>query len=109
SKQVMDFLEEHGMERKLSNKIGIAIEEMVENIYKFSGEKKVHIDLRLVVNKENVVLSFCDDGIEFDPTTYQSEEKEEFAIDNIMMLKAVSKKMEYQRVIGLNKTMVKIS
>ena len=47
----MDFLEEHGMENKLSNKIGIAI-------------------------------------------------------DNIMMLKAVSKKMEYQRVIGLNKTTV---
>lgn len=45
------------MERKLSNKIGIAIEEMVENIYKFSSEKNVHIDLRLVVNKEIVVLS----------------------------------------------------
>lgn len=44
------------MERKLSNKIGIAIEEMVENIYKFSSEKNVHIDLRLV-NKEIVVLS----------------------------------------------------
>lgn len=106
SKQVMDFLEEHGMEKKLSNKIGIAIEEMVENIYRYSGETKVHIDLRLIANKENVVLSFCDDGTEFDPTTYQSEEKEEFAIDNIMMLKAVSKKTEYQRVMGLNKTTV---
>lgn len=106
SKQVMDFLEEHGMENKLSNKIGIAIEEMVENIYRYSGEKKVHIDLRLVANQENVVLSFCDDGTEFDPTTYQPEEKEEYAIDNIMMLKAISQKMEYQRVIGLNKTTV---
>ena len=47
----MDFLEEQGMENRLSNKIGIAI-------------------------------------------------------DNIMMLKAVSKKMKYQRVIGLNKTTV---
>lgn len=108
SKQVMDFLKEHGMENKLSNRIGIAIEEMVDNIYKYSGEKKVHIDLRLVVNKVDVVLSFCDNGLEFDPTTYQSEDKEEFAIDNIMMLKAVSKKMEYQRVIGLNKTTVYI-
>ena len=106
SKQVMDFLEEHNVEGKLSNKIGVAIEEMVENIYRYSGEKKVHIDLRLVANKEDVVLSFCDDGLEFDPTTYQQEEKEEFSIDNIMMLKAVSKKIEYQRVIGLNKTTV---
>ena len=38
----------------------------------------MNIDLRLVVNKEGVVLSFCDDGPEFDPTTYQPEEKEEF-------------------------------
>lgn len=106
SGQVMDFLEKHGMDKKLTNKIGIAIEEMVENVYRYSGEKNVHIDLRLVVNKENIVLSFCDDGPEFDPTTYQAEEKEEFAIDNITMLKAISKEIEYQRVIGLNKTMV---
>lgn len=106
SEQVMDFLEEHDVERKLSNKLGIAIEEMVENIYRYSGEKKVYIDLRLTVNTKDVVLSFCDNGPEFDPTTYQPEEKEEFSIDNIMMLKAVSKKVEYQRVIGLNKTTV---
>lgn len=106
SRQAMAFLEEHGMEHKLSNKIGIAIEEMVENIYRYFGDKKVNIDLRLVVNKEGVVLSFCDDGPEFDPTTYQPEEKEEFAIDNIVMLRAVSKDIQYQRVIGLNKTLV---
>lgn len=94
------------MEHKLSNKIGIAIEEMVENIYRYFGDKKVNIDLRLVVNKEGVVLSFCDDGPEFDPTTYQPEEKEEFAIDNIVMLRAISKDIQYQRVIGLNKTLV---
>lgn len=106
SRQAMDFLEAHGMEHKLSNKIGIAIEEMVENIYRYFGGKKVHIDLRLVANKEGVVLSFCDDGPEFDPTTYQPEEKDEFAIDNILMLRAVSKDIKYQRVIGLNKTLV---
>lgn len=106
SRQAMAFMEEHGMEHKLSNKIGIAIEEMVENIYRYFGDKKVNIDLRLVVNKEGVVLSFCDDGPEFDPTTYQTEEKEEFAIDNIVMLRAVSKDIKYQRVIGLNKTLV---
>ena len=54
-----------------------------------------------------MVLSFCDDGPEFDPTTYQPEEKEEFAIDNIVMLRAVSKDIKYQRVIVLtNKTVV---
>lgn len=108
SSQVMDFLEEHGIDNKLSNKIGVAIEEMVENIYRYSGEKNVHIDLRIVINNEDVVISFCDDGTEFDPSTYQPEEKEDFVIDNIMMLRAISRNIEYQRVIGLNKTNVYI-
>lgn len=106
SGQVMEFLRQQGTEQKLSNKIGIAIEEMTENIYRYCDRQKVHIDLRLVADAEGLVLSFCDDGPEFDSTTYQPGEKELYAIDNIMMLKAVSRKMEYQRVIGLNKTTI---
>lgn len=106
SEQMIAFLDEHRVERKLSNKIGIAIEEMVENIYRYSDGKKVNIDVRLLVNASNVVLSFCDDGAEFDPTTYQPEETGNYLIDHITMLKAISQKIEYQRVIGLNKTMV---
>ena len=102
----MDFLKKYGINGKTANKIGVAIEEMTENIYQYSGQKQVHIDLRLKADAESLMLSFCDDGPEFDPTIYQPEEKEEFAIDNIMMLKAVSKRIEYQRVIGLNKTTV---
>ena len=55
------------------------------------------------------MISFCDDGPEFDPTVYQPEEKDCYAIDNIMMLRAISPKMEYQRVIGLNKTTIFLS
>ena len=35
--------------------------------------------------------------------------KDCYAIDNIMMLRAISPKMEYQRVIGLNKTTIFLS
>lgn len=106
SKQVMSFLKKYGIDGNTANKIGIAIEELTENICRYSGQKQVHIDLRLREDAERLMLSFCDDGPEFDPTIYQPEEKEKFAIDNIMMLKAVSKGIEYQRVIGLNKTTV---
>ena len=106
SEQVMDFLEKHGMERKMGNKIGVAIEEMVENVYRYSNGKQVHIDLRVKAEQQGIIVSFCDDGPEFDPTVYQPEEKDTFAIDNIRMLKAISKKVEYQRVIGLNQTTV---
>ena len=106
SKQVMDFLKKNGIDGKTANKIGVTIEEMTENIYRYSGQKQVHIDLRLKADVERLMLSFCDDGPEFDPTIYQLDEKEEFSIDNIMMLRAVSKGIEYQRVIGLNKTTV---
>lgn len=104
SRQVMEFLGNYEMDKKKLNKIGVATEEMIENIYQYSQGKEVHIDLRLKAEKEGFMLSFCDDGLEFDPTTYQPEEKESYAIDSIMMLKAISKEMDYQRVIGLNKT-----
>lgn len=77
SRQVMEFLGRYEIDKKKLNKIGIATEEMVENICRYSSGKKVNIDLRLKAEKES-----------------------------IMQLKAISDKMEYQRVIGLNKTTV---
>ena len=109
SMKVMQFLENQGMEHKLVNKIGIAVEEMAENIARHSQGKGNHIDLRLKAASQGVMISFCDDGPEFDPTVYQPEEKDCYAIDNIMMLRAISPKMEYQRVIGLNKTTIFLS
>lgn len=106
SMKVMDFLAKQKMDHKLVNKIGIAIEEMTENICLNAVDKKVHIDLRIKAETQGIIISFCDDGPEFDPTVYQPKEKDVYAIDQIMMLKAISKKMEYQRVIGLNKTII---
>jgi hypothetical protein len=48
----------------------------------------------------------CDDGVHFDPTTDQADESEEFKIGHIELLRAMSERISYSYVIGLNKTTV---
>ena len=48
-----------------------------------------------------LLVTFSDDGMEFDPVT--SAENEAKA-SNLAILKAISAKMEYGRIVGMNKT-----
>ncbi len=88
-----------------ANIAGIAIEEMCVNAEKNNLGREVLMDVVIKAYTERLVLSFCDDGREFDPLTYVSDD-DQFSFDHIKMLRAISTEMKYQRVIGLNKTNV---
>ena len=51
--------------------------------------------------EDALLVTFSDDGMEFDPVT--SAENEAKA-SNLAILKAISAKMEYGRIVGMNKT-----
>lgn len=63
------------------------------------------IDVLIKVGKREVILSFKDSGIEYDPTV-QSDDVQEF--DNITVLKKISDKISYSRILGLNNTIITI-
>lgn len=104
----VDFLNKAGFSSSLSNRIGITIEEMIDNISHFSKHNNVNMDVLIHTVADGAVISFCDDGDPFNPLYYSEEEKEEYAIDNISMITSLASHIDYQRVIGLNKTYIHI-
>lgn len=90
-----------GFNAIIANRTGLAIEEMAISALERNSRKKVHIDVTVRKNEDALLVTFSDDGMEFDPVT--SAESEAKA-SNLAMLKAISAKMEYGRIVGINKT-----
>ena len=132
SEKIIDFSESKGLSEKTSVYLGMAIEEILVNIIKYNNNqdnnqnnlinnrkkannKKKHtfnkkkkldfIDILIKIGKREVILSFKDSGIEYDPTV-QSDDVQEF--DNITVLKKISDKISYSRILGLNNTIITI-
>ena len=95
-----------GTGRGTALQITIAAEEIMENSREYNEGKTIQYDVLLRQTNEGLMLSVTDNGKAFDPLIYTKQETEEdlFEIDHIRMLKSISKRVDYHRVIGLNKT-----
>lgn len=113
---VLDFCATNGLDKKRSNVIGLALEEMARNIVEhgLSKDKKVHyIDIRVKLDGDNVLLRIRDDGVLFNPTQVKMDKtaKEALQADERMhlglrMVNGIAKKIEYTRVLGFNNTVI---
>ena len=54
-------------------------------------------------------LRIRDDGIPFDPTSYEVPDHDEDEISGLELIKKLSVKFTYMRVISLNNTIIEIS
>lgn len=91
-------------------KTGIALEEIIDNIFRYQGNKgkTVRMDIRITEVAKEIIISLRDNGARFNPLEYLPEEKE-FSIDGIILLKKIAKEIAYNQVIGLNQTIIVIS
>ncbi|MDR2829947.1 MAG: polysaccharide biosynthesis C-terminal domain-containing protein [Methanobrevibacter sp.] len=128
SEKIIDFSKSKGLSEKTSVYLGMAIEEILVNIINYNNNqnnlinnqnkannKKKHafnkkkkldfIDILIKIGKREVILSFKDSGIEYDPTV-QSDDVQKF--DNITVLKKISDKISYSKILGLNNTIITI-
>lgn len=88
---------------KSATLVSLAVEEMIVNIININ-EKVDSIDVIVRKNKENILISIKDTGMEFNPAV----EKHGVEFDNISILNSISDKIEYSRVLGLNSTVITI-
>ena len=92
-----------GFDKAVANRTGIAIEEMAVSAFERNTGIKLHVDVTVRKIDNSLLITFADDGVRFDPLR-DGRPAETGLIDNIAMLRAVSHKIEYTRVMGLNKT-----
>jgi anti-sigma regulatory factor (Ser/Thr protein kinase) len=90
-------------------RLGIAIEEMAVNIARYGHKKaKGVIDVLVRLTEEEIILRIRDDGIYFDPTEYSPEEKRDFAVGGIEVVRRLAKDVSYTRQLGFNVSTITI-
>lgn len=107
-REIVAFGERCGVDREKANLVAVAAEEMAVNIIRYGGKQVRSIDINVSVTPDALLLRTRDNGIPFDPTHYAADPGA-FEIHGIELIKRVSDKVQYLRVLDLNNTTVEIS
>ena len=67
------------------------------------------IDLTLSKNEDRFLVRIRDDGIAFDPTSYEPSDEDEFQFHGIEIVRKVATDFKYLRVLNTNNTIMEIS
>lgn len=105
--KVEEFCTEHGVDAKRSKYAALCLEEMADNIVEhgFTKDSKKHnVDVRVVYEKENVLLRIKDDCIPYDPMERAAMLSDDDIFHNIglRMVLALSDDVSYYNMMGLN-------
>ena len=108
SEEVMTFGQQNGLSPGLSNRIGLALEEMAVNtaIHGKAKNKNTMLDIRVRLTDKQVIVSFRDNGIPFDPTMVSRQEKTELAFSGIEVAHRIASKFEYSYQLGFNSSVL---
>ena len=111
SEKLTRFALENGVANRESQVVGLACEEMVDNIvsYGYKKGKVSFIDVSLKINNDSLLLRVRDDGVPFDPTKYEFDNNEDYSTSGIQLISKLVNKMSYMRVLSLNNTIFEIS
>ena len=107
-KEIIEFCLKHNISKDKANIAAMAAEEMAVNCIKFGGKSSHWIDICLNIEEDKLMLRIRDNGVPFDPTTYQTGESE-FDIHGIEIIKAIATKITYIRAIDLNNTVLEFT
>lgn len=110
SSQIVEFAKSQNVPERDSQVVGIAVEEIVNNIstYGYKKSKKSYIDIALKKVDDTLLLRIRDDGLPFDPTKYEFDNDEKYSTSGILLIKGLTDKMSYMRVLNLNNTIFEI-
>ncbi|MBQ6134617.1 MAG: ATP-binding protein [Lachnospiraceae bacterium] len=110
SERIIDYCRNDGISESNAQTLGIAAEELIDNIarhgYREAEDKD--IDVCLSKTEGKYYLRLRDDGMPFDPAAYVSEEGEETEFGGLKMLKSMGVRMNYVRTLNLNNTVIEV-
>lgn len=104
---VVQLLKSELSDGSTANKVGVVIEEMTVDAFARNTGKKLHVDIVVRKIDDEILISFSDDGMEYNLLEHMDESPQ--SIDSIYMLTKIAHKVDYSRVIGLNKTNIVLS
>lgn len=104
--QLNEIMDKEGLSEEVKAVVDIAIDEIMSNIIFYSGSKDIEIEY--MVSEEDVVLSFKDNGICYNPLDTEQPDIEASATERkigglgIFMVKELMDEVAYQYEDGRN-------
>jgi anti-sigma regulatory factor (Ser/Thr protein kinase) len=107
SRQVIEYCEEKGIDKKRAFFSGLCMEEMAGNIvtHGFSKDSKKHsVDIRVIHKGDEIILRLRDNCKAFDPATREKVMEADDMGRNvgIRLVYRIAKDVSYQNLLGLN-------
>lgn len=100
------FLTSHGIEKNTANRIAVAVEGISADIAERTvKKKKADIDIRVMFDGKDTIISVRDNSEPYDIVSGDSEEE---TLSEIKVVKALSKSVEYSNILGFNRLVIKI-
>ena len=98
-------------DEKAAVMLAVACEEIIVNTmeygYKRHGPSE-YIDINITKTEEGILVRIRDDGIAYDPTTYEAED-EEMRYHGIEVVRKIAKDFKYLRLLNTNNTIMEIA
>ncbi|MCQ4635728.1 MATE family efflux transporter [Anaerovorax odorimutans] len=107
SQKAIDFCRENSVPEVTANKVGVVLEEMAVNqINQRTGKKKDCIDVRIMIDNEEICISFRDNGVPANPLEKPVSED---VFEEIAVARAIAKNIDYDNILGMNCLIARIS
>ncbi len=116
SNKIHAFCLEHKVEPRKAYYAALCIEEMAANVvqYGFQKDRQHFLDIRIMIEKDNIFFRMRDDGVRFNPFEYiemrKIDEEDRYLFNNIgiRMVKRLAIEMDYRYSVGMNYLFVTI-
>ncbi len=109
SSDAIEILKGAGLSTVDATRVGVALEEMTMNIATLAVERAANVDVRIKLTSDGrTMIAVRDDGMPFNPLLVRSLDGEELLMDEIEVLNALARDVKYNRVLGLNQTIIEI-
>lgn len=106
-REIIAFCSEKKADSRKANLLAVAAEEMLVNIIRYGGKRVNTIDVNLCITEETILFRIRDNGVPFDPTDYTADPGD-FEIHGIEVVKSITDRIQYMRVLDLNNTVLEI-
>jgi len=99
NRKIVEFVKTLNLKSETGNSICLCFEELIQNIFHhaFNDNKKHFTDVNLRVYQDKAILSIKDDGLTFDPFSYDKKTG-----IGLMIVKGSCKDVNYARIMNQN-------
>lgn len=105
SEEMIAFASKHGCKASQANIIGVLAEEMTEYTVQ-QAEENTFIDVLTRIEDEHIVMCFRSSGAPLSSLNVAKDAGSSLATTNDQVLHRLASKIEYERILGLNSTLI---